>query len=161
MGEAARKIYPTPAHEAADRLLAELSDLTTRLEGLKERFEAELARLKERFYPEMEETRARLRQAETELKKLAKRERMALFAEGDRCDLPHGALILTIVSRVKRARGVLKKLEELGWEEAIVVSKKVNWDVLERWPEEKLVACGTERVVKEEVEYELKEVGHE
>ena len=158
MALAARKIYPTPAHEVADRLLAEIAELNRALTEIKEGYEREIAEIKARYYPRLEETKARLKRAEQELKKLGRRERLALFAAGDRCDLPNGALILTLVRRVKRARGVLAKLEELGWEEAIVVSKKVNWEVLERWPDEKLIACGTERIVKEDIEYELKGV---
>jgi len=161
MGEAAKKIYLTPVHREVDGLLAEIARLVVRLKHAQEVFERELDKIKKAHYPAIEETKARLREAEKELKRLAKRERLALFAEGDRCELPHGVLLLTWSRRVRRARGVLEKLEELGWEEAIVVTKKVNWEVLEQWPDEKLVACGTERVVKEEVEYELKEVGHE
>jgi len=161
MGEAAKKLYPTPAHEVADGFLEEIARLERRLRLTQEAFERELEKIKQAYYPLIEETKALLREREKQLKKLALKERLLLFAEGERCDLPHGALLLTWSRRVKRARGVLKKLEELGWEEAIVVTKKVNWDVIEGWPDEKLVAVGTERVVKEEVEYELKEVSYD
>ena len=158
MGLAARKIYATPAHAAADEILAEIAAEKADLARVQKEYEEKLEELKKQYYPLLEAKKTRLRELEKDLKKLAKRERLALFAEGDRCELPHGALLLTWTRRVKRARGVLARLEELGWEEAIVVTKKVNWEVLEQWPDEKLVACGTERVVKEEVEYELKEV---
>lgn len=158
MGLAARKIYATPAHAAADEILVEIATEKADLARVQKEYEEKLEELKKQYYPLLEAKKTRLRELEKELTKLAKRERLALFAEGDRCELPHGALLLTWTRRVKRARGVLKRLEELGWEEAIVVTKKVNWDVLESWPDEKLVACGTERVVKETVEYELKEV---
>ncbi len=158
MALAVRKIYPTPAHEAADRLLAEIAGLNSELSQLKDEYEKEMAAVKARYYPRLEEAKDRLKRAEQELKKLGRRERQALFAAGDRCELPNGALILALIRRVKRARGVLAKLEELGWEEAIVVKKSVNWDVLERWPDEKLIACGTERIIKEDIEYEVKGV---
>ena len=161
MGEAAKKLYPTPAHEVADGFLEEIARLEKRLRLTQEAFERQLEKIKQAYYPLIEEFKAKLREKEAALKKFAKKARLDLFSEGERCELPHGALLLTLSMRVKRARGVLKKLEELGWEEAIVVSKKVNWDVLEQWPDEKLVACGTERVPKEEIEYELKEVGHD
>ena len=158
MGLAARKIYATPAHAAADEILAEIAAEKADLVRVQKEYEEKLEELKKQYYARLEAKKTKLRELEKDLKKLAKRERLALFAEGDRCELPHGALLLTWTRRVKRARGVLARLEELGWEEAIVVTKKVNWEVLEQWPDEKLVACGTERVVKEEVEYELKEV---
>ena len=158
MGLAARKIYATPAHAEADELLVEIAAEKADLARVQKEYEEKLEELKKQYYARLEAKKTKLRELEKDLKKLAKRERLALFAEGDRCELPHGALLLTWTRRVKRARGVLARLEELGWEEAIVVTKKVNWEVLEQWPDEKLVACGTERVVKEEVEYELKEV---
>jgi len=53
-------------------------------------------------------------------------------------------------------RNVLERLEEMGFSEAVRVAKSVDWDVLERWPDEKLNLVGTERVPKETIEYELK-----
>ena len=63
---------------------------------------------------------------------------------------------VTYKHAVKRAKAVTPEvLEAHGYLDGVRVEKKVNWDVLEKWPEEKLVAVGTERKTKEDVEYEL------
>jgi hypothetical protein len=97
----------------------------------------------------------KLKKLETQLKALMKKHKGELFAAGDRLDLATGALLHQVLERVKRAKNVLANLQALDWRDAIRVVEEVRWEVLEDWPEEKLIACGTERVHKEEFVYEV------
>jgi len=75
--------------------------------------------------------------------------------ESERVDLRFGALLYAIEKRVKRAKDVLQRLEEIGAEEAIIVTKSVDWDVLEGWTDERLIEVGTERKRTEKYSYEV------
>jgi len=126
------------------------------LSEVETRYTEELEALKAKYYPEIEHRKEALRRLDLELERFAKKHMGELFKETDYVDTGLGRLIYQVKEAVKRARGVLEKLEELGWQDAIIIEKKVNWDELEKWPDEKLIACGTERVVKEKIVYELK-----
>jgi phage host-nuclease inhibitor protein Gam len=104
----------------------------------------------------MNKLRAQIEALEKTLKLYMKKHAGGIFEGEDRVELENGSLLFKIEFRVKQARGVLKKLEELGIDEAIEVSKKVKWDELEKWPVEKLVMVGTEKKRKEIFDYELK-----
>jgi phage host-nuclease inhibitor protein Gam len=146
-----------------DRLIMEIDELFDKiktekkaLEKLETSYQKQLEKLQAKYYPEIEARKQALRTYEEELEKLATRYAPELFGDGDLCETRLGRLIKQIKVAVKKARGVLEKLEKLGWTEAIIIEKKVNWAVLEQWPDEKLIACGTERVRKVRIVYELK-----
>ncbi len=148
--------FPTEAHGEADFLLAELAKTTADLERRQAQAEFEIAQVTASWEIILKPLRERLKAQEEALLKLARSARGKLFDGADRVDLPHGALLHSIQEAVKKARGVLTKLEELGLEEAVKVVKTVKWDVLEKWPEEKLIMVGTERLRKEVFAYEVK-----
>jgi len=54
-----------------------------------------------------------------------------------------------------RVRGMLARLEEIGAVEAIKIVKSVDWDVLDKWTDERLIEVGTERGKKERFAYEI------
>jgi len=146
-----------------DRLIMEIDELFAKikaekraLEKLETSYQKQLEKLQAKYYPEIEAHKQALRTFEEELEKLATRYAADLFEDTDLCETRLGRLIKQIKVAVKKARGVLEKLEKLGWTEAIIIEKKVNWAVLEQWPVEKLVACGTERIRKVRIVYELK-----
>jgi phage host-nuclease inhibitor protein Gam len=140
-----------------ESLLSAIKEEKEALSKVEAEYERELEVLKAKYYPEIEQRKNALKNLEQELEKFAKAYAGKLFQDGDIVELSIGRIIREIKIAVKRARGVLKKLEQLGWDEAIIIQKKVNWDVLETWPEEKLIACGTERVIKVKITYELYE----
>jgi len=86
---------------------------------------------------------------------LVKRNQAVIFDGNDRVDLSHGALLRSIEERVRRARGVLERLEALGMTGAVKVVKSVDWDQLEKWPDARLMEVGTERVRKEVFSYDV------
>ncbi len=154
MGEAARKIYPE-VYKTADDLLAELKKAKEEHQKYMEQAEKEIRQVREKWLPVLESLETRINTLDRKIKSLAKKNRSEFFSETERVELANGALLYHAKWRVKRARGVLERLEGLGMTEAIKVSKSVKWDVLEKWPDEKLFVVGTERVLKEDFSYEL------
>lgn len=144
----------------ADALLLELGRTNADLEAANRYLELEVAALRERWQAKiapLEEARNRL---ENQVRVVAKTNRDRFFSgDSDRLELPHGALLYEVQRRVKRARGVLERLEAAGFLEAVKVAKSVDWDALEAWPEERLIYVGTERIKKEVYAYELKGSG--
>lgn len=139
----------------ADELLGKIKINRKILEDIETQYKEELEQVKNKYYKHIEEIKKDIREFEEELQKFALKHRHRLF-EGDLAELENGRLILQIKQAVKRVRGMLERLEALGWTEAIIVEKKVNWEELEKWTDERLIAVGTERVIKETINYELK-----
>jgi hypothetical protein len=140
-----------------DRLLAEMADIQEALAS----YETWAAQELEILQGRLQRDRAPLLQAVAQLDKAirqtAKQHQVLLFDGRDRVDLPHGALLHSWQESVKRGRGVLAELKAQGFDDAVKVVETVKWEVLEDWPEEKLVSVGTERVRKETFAYEVKD----
>jgi hypothetical protein len=158
MAQAARKIeYSTEAHAKADELLAGIVAATEQLEGAREECTAEVDLVTGRFVSRIVEAKQEAEKLAKALEKLMKVNRYKLFDGTDRVDLENGALLFAIEERVKRAKDVLKRLEETGAEEkAFIVTKAVNWDELEKWTDERLIEIGTERKREEKFSFEVK-----
>lgn len=139
----------------AEELLKKLKINKKMLEEIEAQYIEEVEAIKKKYYNQIEDIKKEIRKTEEELQKHALKHKYKLF-KGDIAELKEGRLILQVKLAVKRVRGVLEKLERLGWVEAIKIEKKVNWDVIENWPDERLIAIGSERVQKETVTYELK-----
>jgi len=144
------------ALEKVEKILEKIKEEKVLLEELQNKYQKELEEIQNKYYPYIEESKAKIKQYELELEKTAKKHKYELFDGTDIVETKVGRIIHIVKIAVKRARGVLEKLEQLGWDSAIIIEKKVNWDELEKWPDEKLIACGTERIRKEKIEYELK-----
>lgn len=142
--------------ERADGLLAEAGAVLAELDAARGALDAALERVRAEHGPAVERLETRLADLDRAIKALARRERGTLFDGRDRCDLPHGALLIQIEERVVRARGVLEALKEMGASEAVKVVETVNWDVLETWPDERLIQAGTERKRRETFAWEAK-----
>jgi phage host-nuclease inhibitor protein Gam len=145
-----------PEHEIPNKALRQLAllgeDLKKKMVSYGEAIEA----VKERHEAGMNKLQAQINTIEKGLKAYMKKHSAGIFEGDDRVELENGSLLFKVEYRVKQARGVLKKLEELGIDEAVEVSKKVKWNELEKWPVEKLVMVGTEKKRKEIFDYELK-----
>ncbi|MDI1471910.1 hypothetical protein THER_1665 [Thermodesulfovibrio sp. N1] len=136
-------------------LLAKIKINKQMLEAIENQYKGEIEAIRSKYYRHIEEVKNDIRQYEEELQKFAFRHKAELFT-GDIADFQNGRLIYQIKKAVKRVRGILERLEQLGWNEAIIIEKKVNWDEIEKWTDERLIAVGTERVIKETINYELK-----
>lgn len=139
----------------AEQILVSIKNNKQALQDIEAQYREELEEVKNKYYKHIEGIKQEIKTAETELEKLALKHKYELF-RGDIAELENGRLILQIKQAVKRVRGMLERLESLGWTEAIIIEKKVNWDEIEKWTDERLIAAGTERVIKETVVYELK-----
>lgn len=140
----------------ADGLLMDLGRTLADLDAANRHLAQEVEVLRARWQAKIEPLEAAKAGLEKQVRELAKVYRDDIFASADRLDLPHGALLYELQRRVKRARGVLERLEAEGFLEAVKVAKSVDWDQLETWPEERLIYVGTERVTKEVYAYEVK-----
>jgi len=140
----------------ADLMLANIALLAERLELAQNAADVALAEVTRFYAGQIGDLKQRLKAAEKELIGLAKKNKKELFAGRDKLELAHGIMLHTVEKRVKRARGMLARLEKLGLDEAIKISKSVDWDALEKWGDEKLAQVGTCRQKKENFSYELK-----
>jgi phage host-nuclease inhibitor protein Gam len=144
--------------EAIDALLLDAGRLSVQLQSIEDEMERRLADVRAEYAQQIERCKAELDRLDKTIKKQAKRHDAELFPTDEPeswLRLRHGTLIRTIEQRVKRARGVLEHLEELGRLEAVKVAKSVDWAVLETWPDPDLEAVGTERVVQIRYGYDV------
>ena len=150
------KSHWAEVHEEADDILLNLRSLEQRLSGIVIDASSEIELIKERHQAKISEIEKDIKTREKELKRLAGSRRAELFGKRDRIDLENGALMFAITRRVKKAKGMLERLKEYGYgAPAVKVAESVNWDELEKWPDDQLKQVGTERIVKEEFNYEL------
>jgi phage host-nuclease inhibitor protein Gam len=147
--------YPTPYHIQADGILAEIAQAEAALLLLDANFGREMETLKKKYEEAVQTQELKISVLDKALNVLAKRHRAAIFDGADRVNLSHGALLWSIEERVRRARGVLERLEALGMTGAVKVAKSVDWDQLEKWPDARLIEVGTERIRKEVFSYDV------
>jgi S-adenosylmethionine hydrolase len=114
------------------------------MQKISERYGEKIAKLKEAYVT-----------VESELLKLAKKEKSIIFDGRDIYDTRYGRLIREIAEKVGIPRGALEKCEELGFTEAIRISKSLDRAVIEGWPDERLFLIGAKRELKEKIIYEL------
>lgn len=144
-----------PARSAADNYLTTLLSLKSRLSDAEARAQVEMENVRARYEAEVAGLKIEYKAQGKQLVKLMKQQTGDIFDGRDRVDLAHGSLLHSIERRVKRARGVLGNLKKLKIVDAIKVVESVDWDKLEKWPVEKLVLVGTERIREEQYSYEL------
>jgi phage host-nuclease inhibitor protein Gam len=142
--------------DVVDKVLERLGELNTAVRELEAQAEAELAPLRQKWEARLTPLRDELTLLDKVILDTARRHRREFFAAADLVDLRHGFLIYGTRRVVRKSRGVLALLESLQWEEAIKRTAKVRWEVLETWPEARLISCGTERMDQESFAYEIK-----
>jgi phage host-nuclease inhibitor protein Gam len=152
----AKKIeHRTEAHAKADELLRSIKEEQEKLAALNGKYSEQAQLLVQIYKVAIKQKKAYLELLEKRLKKLCKANRDDFFSKTDRVDLNYGALLFAVEKSVKRAREVLARLEEIGAAEAVIITKSVNWDVLEDWTDERLIEVGTERKRTERYSYEI------
>lgn len=141
--------------ERADKLLLGLKMFTASMDRLAYDAAEEIDKVRLKYDEMIKPIKESIALTDKELRKLAKQNKIDLFDGRDRVDLKNGALLYTIEKHVKRAKGILERLKEQGFTDAIRIAESVNWDEIDKWPDEQLKKVGTERVEKERFEYEI------
>jgi len=155
----------------ADELLEEIGLYTNTLQKVDMQLSVELAGVANRYRDSRDKLKAILKTKNSQLKRLMKKHKKGLFIdtaqasvsgpvkaiESVRINLKHGALLYALEKRVKQAKGMLGRLKKHGYGKtnAVKIAESVNWDELEKWPDEKLKKVGTERIEKERFAYEV------
>ena len=143
----------------ADRYLLRIVAVGEQLARLEAEMEQEVSKVRARYRKPVEYLQTALQVAEKELKLLMKNNKAALFDHVDQVDLVHGLLLYGEAEKVSIPRDAAAKIEHYGWEEALARIVKVRREIVEQWPEERLVVIGARRKTVEVYDYELKETG--
>ena len=150
--------------EQADHLLAEIMAVTAEI-GIRElAHNRQIEEITAAYNDNIRHQRDTLKQIESNLMALMKKEKALFFDGTDIVNLIYGSLIHSIVERVKIPRdkdAVIALCEELGFAEVVKIAKSLDRDAVEKWPDEKLFLIGAERKQKEAFSYDLKEEGQE
>ncbi len=143
--------------EEANAFLVQIGQWQEHLETINGKANAEIQAVHDRYADQVQYFSALITGLEKGLVKLVKKHRAEIVGEGDRADLPAGAVMCKDVERVKRIKGMLQKLKAAGLKQAIkVAAEYVNWDEVEKFSDDTLKDLGTKRVKKAVVSYELK-----
>jgi phage host-nuclease inhibitor protein Gam len=156
MTVAAKKLeLPTEARSRADEMLKQAAAIKAKLDLALTVCQNEAAVLVKRHAETTAPLKRQLEALDKQIKAHAKKHQVDLFAGKDRVDFANGALLRKEEQHVRHTRGMLDRLEEIGADDAIKTVKSVDWDVLEKWTDERLIEAGTERFKKETFAYEL------
>ncbi|MEN6439014.1 MAG: host-nuclease inhibitor Gam family protein [Syntrophobacter sp.] len=147
--------YPTPHHEHIDEMLSRAGDLTSRVRAVETQCKAELDALTAKHKKAVTPIKQELETLDDSIRDYTRKHQVDLFEGRDRIDLANGALLHQVERRVKRIRKMPERLEAIKADDAIKTVKSVDWDVIEKWTDERLIEVGTERVKKETFAYEL------
>lgn len=149
------------AKQKAEALLRDVASATENLRLKTQDANEALEKVRAQFAPAVQEAKADLEAFERELERHCKKHQAAIFGDRDRVDMGPGALLHGVTKAVRKAKKVtVELLEKLGFKDGILVTTSVNWDVVQKWTDERLAAIGTERKNKETWGYELKEKRH-
>jgi phage host-nuclease inhibitor protein Gam len=143
--------------KTAELLLEGISKNQAALENLKSEMDALIKPVIDRYGKGIEALAARIAADETALEKFVIKHQAAIMAGGDRVDLATGSLLLKSESRVKHIRGMLEKLKEYGFVDAIKTVESVDWDIIEKWDSGKLGLVGTGKKDKLIFGYEIRD----
>jgi methyl coenzyme M reductase gamma subunit len=153
----------------ADDLLEEIGICEDKLNHLDADLAAEIETVTGIYRDDQDKLKAILKTRISQLNRLMKKHKKALFIDpvrayipgpieettSTRLNLKHGALLYSLQKRVKQAKGMLARLQKHKEKTAIKITETVNWDELEKWSDEKLAKVGTERIKKELFAYEV------
>jgi len=140
----------------ADSMLARIAEDTRKIDELTAEYNAAVSRLIAEYEARLAPLKQSVIHEEKNLTALMRAARAELFDGRDTVSLPHGVLYHSIVERVIIHRDALAKCEELGFFEAVKIVKSLDREVVERWPDERLMLIGAERKTKEEFSYDVR-----
>jgi len=140
-----------------DKKLAKIKKLKNQAEEIKAESDKEIKSIKTKYSKKLQAIKSEIDELDKEIKSLMKRKRAEIFAGGDSAEVQNGKLYYMVRQVVRKARNVtVSLLKNLGYADGIRIEEYVDWEKIEKWPDERLAAIGTERVVKEEYKYEIR-----
>lgn len=140
----------------ANGLLIRIGIRQRHLAELNQAVETRLQEIRSIYSANIQEDKAELEMLEKDLIALMKANKAALFDDTDQVNLEAGILLRGEEEKVKIPRNALELIEREGWDEAIKVAKTVDREVVEGWPDERLVIIGAERKPVVEYSYEVR-----
>ncbi len=143
---------------AADVTLADIAFTSKRIAALEAEAEQSVQVIMSNYAEMIEPLRAQLSGDIAWLKDTMKSNKAVLFDGTDIVHLPHGSLIRELADKVSIPRDALAKCEVLSFDEVIKITKSIDRDAVEKWPDERLLLIGAERKPKEEFSYDLAKV---
>ncbi len=152
-----KKKFATEAHAEADSILKEIAGAEAKLDALTAEAEKQIAGIKKSLALQAEPLATSLKLHQKELQRCAKRSHADLFpGKADKASLPNGVIIFELKKKVRHARGVTPEtLETLGFPDVVIIAKSIDWDAIEKWPDNDLLEIGTDRREKKSYAYEL------
>ncbi len=139
-----------------DKKLAEIAKLKEEYNKINQAAQKELEQVKSKYQDSLGSLEEQIKAADESIRQYLKKHKVEIFGDfSDMAEVEHGSVFYRSKLVVHRARGVLKKLEEMDLKEAIKITKSVKWDIVEKWPDEKLEMIGTKRKKREDFEYEI------
>jgi phage host-nuclease inhibitor protein Gam len=137
--------------------LEEIKDLKNSIEELKNIADDEVSKVKKKYSGRIQKLMEELNEKDRKIKKYMKTYKSEIFGDAEIVDLRNGRIFQRVLNVVRKARNVtVDALKKLGYYDGIRIEEYVDWDSIEKWPDERLEAIGTERKEKEEYSYELK-----
>ncbi|MGD0020799.1 MAG: host-nuclease inhibitor Gam family protein [Smithellaceae bacterium] len=155
MNQAKKNFSDSPAHQA-DTLLDCIRRQKTKVAKVETRFYKEQEALDKKYASLFYDSHEALSIAEQSLIALMKKERAYLFAGTDILKLGNGSLIHNTADKVSIPKDAVERLKEQKFFEAIRTVEHADRDIIEKWPDAKLLLIGASRKTKEEFGYELK-----
>lgn len=155
MAKRATKLKPSELCRQTDNMLRRIGELMGSLDSVRLEAQAHLDLVVANYRGRIAEIEQQLDVLDKSVKDHAKKHRVELFGTGagGRIEHPHGALICAVDRRVKKIRNMLQRLENLGAVEAIKIAKSVDWNVIEKMSDERLVELGTKRKIRDVFSY--------
>jgi hypothetical protein len=145
--------------ERAEMLLTQIAAAEDQIAWQERRIEEEMQAVRARNEGPLAKFKQVRDAYEKELIKLMKKHKTKLFDETDQVDLKMGILLHGEEDKVKIPRNALEKIKAQGWKEAVKTVESVDREVVQKWPDERLVVIGAERKPVETFSYEIKEYG--
>jgi len=141
----------------ADAILEQIRINQRALFGVNADCTLEVTAVTQKYAALQSEFSAAIKLHEKALERLVRKHRDVILAGKELARLPGGSVMLRLEKRVKRIKGMLERLREAGLQAAIKYAKAfVDWDLVEKFPDEDLERLGTERVEKEKFSYEIR-----
>lgn len=142
----------------ADDLLSIIAAATRGVEALTGEYNAALERLTAEYDARLSPLREELAAAEKALRALMKTSRATLFAGGDIVYLSNGTLVYHKDDRLVIPRNhdsVIAACEALGYDDVVKVSKSLDREALNRWPDDQLALVGLHRKPREQFSWKV------